>query len=49
MKLPYETDVLIDRVEEKENLDVVKATIIVQKKYSKRDDNRKGSNCLLKE
>jgi len=30
-EIPYETDVMINKVEEKDNLDVVKATIIVQK------------------
>ena len=35
-EIPYETDVLINKVEEKENIDVIRATIIVQK------DSQKG-------
>lgn len=34
-EIPYETDVLINKVEEKENVDVIKATIIVQKSTQK--------------
>ncbi|PLY08116.1 MAG: GTPase Era [Arcobacter sp.] len=34
-EIPYETDVLINKVEEKNDLDVVKATIIVQKSTQK--------------
>jgi len=34
-EIPYETDVLINKVEEKENIDVIKATIIVQKSTQK--------------
>ena len=34
-EIPYETDVLINKVEEKDNVDVVKATIIVQKSTQK--------------
>jgi len=34
-EIPYETDVLINKVEEKPNVDVIKATIIVQKSTQK--------------
>jgi GTP-binding protein Era len=34
-EIPYEADVLIDRVEEKDNIDVIKATIIVEKSSQK--------------
>jgi GTP-binding protein Era len=34
-EIPYEADVIIDRVEEKENIDVIKATIIVEKSTQK--------------
>lgn len=34
-EIPYEADVIIDRVEEKENVDVIKATIIVEKSTQK--------------
>jgi len=34
-EIPYETDVIIDRVEEKENVDVIKATIVVEKSTQK--------------
>ncbi len=34
-EIPYETDVLINKVEEKNDLDVIKATIIVQKSTQK--------------
>lgn len=34
-EIPYETDVIINKVEEKENIDVIKATIIVQKSTQK--------------
>ncbi len=34
-EIPYETDVLINKVEEKENIDVIRATIIVQKSTQK--------------
>lgn len=34
-EIPYETDVLINKVEEKDNVDVIKATIIVQKSTQK--------------
>jgi len=34
-EIPYEADVIIDKVEEKENIDVIKATIIVEKSTQK--------------
>jgi len=34
-EIPYETDVLINKVEEKPHIDVIKATIIVQKSTQK--------------
>ena len=34
-EIPYETDVLINKVEEKPNIDVIKATIIVQRSTQK--------------
>ncbi len=34
-EIPYETDVIINKVEEKSNVDVIKATIIVQKSTQK--------------
>jgi GTP-binding protein Era len=34
-EIPYETDVVIDRVEEKPNVDVIKATIVVEKSSQK--------------
>jgi GTP-binding protein Era len=34
-EIPYEADVIIDRVEEKENIDVIKATIVVEKSTQK--------------
>ena len=34
-EIPYETDVVIDKVEEKPNVDVIKATIVVEKSTQK--------------
>jgi GTP-binding protein Era len=34
-EIPYEADVIIDAVEEKENIDVIKATIVVEKSSQK--------------
>jgi GTP-binding protein Era len=34
-EIPYETDVLIDKIEEKKNIDVIKATIVVEKSSQK--------------
>ncbi len=45
-EIPYETDVVIDRVEEKNDLDVVKATIIVQKSTQKGMIIGKGATAI---
>ena len=45
-EIPYETDVLINKVEEKDNLDVVKATIIVQKSTQKGMIIGKGASAI---
>ncbi len=45
-EIPYETDVLLDKVEEKGNLDVVKATIIVQKSTQKGMIIGKGATAI---
>lgn len=45
-EIPYETDVLINKVEEKDNLDVVKATIIVQKGTQKGMIIGKGASAI---
>ena len=45
-EIPYETDVLINKVEEKPNIDVVKATIIVQKATQKGMIIGKGASAL---
>ncbi|UTJ05876.1 GTPase Era [Arcobacter roscoffensis] len=45
-EIPYETDVLIEKVEEKENLDVIKATIIVQKGTQKGMIIGKGATAI---
>lgn len=45
-EIPYETDVLINKVEEKPNIDVVKATIIVQKGTQKGMIIGKGANAI---
>ena len=34
-EIPYEADVIIDKVDEKENIDVIKATIVVEKSTQK--------------
>ena len=34
-EIPYETDVIVNKVEEKPSVDVIKATIIVQKDTKK--------------
>lgn len=34
-EIPYETDVVIDKIEEKSNVDVIKATIVVEKSTQK--------------
>ncbi|MFA9374455.1 MAG: GTPase Era [Poseidonibacter sp.] len=45
-EIPYETDVLINKVEEKDNLDVIKATIIVQKGTQKGMIIGKGATAI---
>ncbi|RXJ99490.1 GTPase Era [Arcobacter sp. CECT 8986] len=45
-EIPYETDVLIQKVEEKEDLDVVKATIVVQKSTQKGMIIGKGATAI---
>jgi len=45
-EIPYETDVLVNKVEEKDNLDVVKATIIVQKGTQKGMIIGKGATAI---
>lgn len=45
-EIPYETDVLINKVEEKKDLDVVKATIIVQKGTQKGMIIGKGASAI---
>ncbi len=45
-EIPYETDVLINKVEEKRDLDVIKATIIVQKSTQKGMIIGKGATAI---
>jgi GTP-binding protein Era len=45
-EIPYETDVKIDKVEEKPHIDVVKATIIVQKGTQKGMIIGKGATAI---
>ncbi|MGB5793190.1 GTPase Era [Poseidonibacter sp.] len=45
-EIPYETDVLVNKVEEKDNLDVIKATIIVQKGTQKGMIIGKGATAI---
>lgn len=45
-EIPYETDVMINKVEEKRDLDVVKATIIVQKGTQKGMIIGKGATAI---
>ena len=45
-EIPYETDVLINKVEEKDNVDVIKATIIVQKSTQKGMIIGKGAEAI---
>ncbi len=45
-EIPYETDVLINKVEEKDNVDVIKATIIVQKSTQKGMIIGKGATAI---
>ena len=45
-EIPYETDVIIERVEEKPNIDVIKATIIVEKSTQKGMIIGKGATAI---
>ncbi|MEA3499380.1 MAG: GTPase Era [Campylobacterota bacterium] len=45
-EIPYEADVIIDRVEEKENIDVIKATIVVEKSTQKGMIIGKGATAI---
>jgi len=45
-EIPYETDVLIDRVEEKPHIDVIKATIVVEKSSQKGMIIGKGATAI---
>jgi len=45
-EIPYEADVIIDRVEEKDNIDVIKATIIVEKSTQKGMIIGKGATAI---
>ncbi|WP_321470291.1 GTPase Era [Halarcobacter sp.] len=45
-EIPYETDVLINKVEEKKDIDVIKATIIVQKGTQKGMIIGKGATAI---
>ena len=45
-EIPYETDVLINKVDEKDNVDVIKATIIVQKSTQKGMIIGKGATAI---
>ncbi|RXI44869.1 GTPase Era [Malaciobacter mytili] len=45
-EIPYETDVIVNKVEEKPNVDVIKATIIVQKSTQKGMIIGKGATAI---
>ena len=45
-EIPYETDVLINKVDEKDNVDVINATIIVQKSTQKGMIIGKGATAI---
>jgi len=45
-EIPYEADVIIDRVEEKDNVDVIKATIVVEKSTQKGMIIGKGATAI---
>ncbi len=45
-EIPYESDVLINKIEEKEHIDVIKATIIVQKDSQKGMIIGKGARAI---
>lgn len=44
-EIPYEADVMINKIEEKPNVDVIRATIIVQKDSQKRNDYWSAGYC----
>ena len=45
-EIPYEADVIIDKVEEKENIDVIRATIVVEKSTQKGMIIGKGATAI---
>jgi len=45
-EIPYETDVVIDTIEEKKNIDVIKATIVVEKSSQKGMIIGKGATAI---
>jgi GTP-binding protein Era len=45
-EIPYETDVIIDSIEEKPNIDVIKATIVVEKSTQKGMIIGKGATAI---
>ena len=45
-EIPYEADVIIDRVEEKDDIDVIKATIVVEKSTQKGMIIGKGATAI---
>jgi len=45
-EIPYESDVVIDKIDEKDNLDVVTATIVVEKDTQKRMIIGKGAQSI---
>ncbi|MEA3353853.1 MAG: GTPase Era [Campylobacterota bacterium] len=45
-EIPYETDVIIDKIEEKPNVDVIKATIVVEKSSQKGMIIGKGASAI---
>jgi GTP-binding protein Era len=45
-EIPYESDVIIDRVTEKQNVDVIEATIVVEKETQKRMIIGKGAQSI---
>jgi GTP-binding protein Era len=45
-EIPYETDVVVEKVEEKDHIDVIKATIVVQKSTQKGMIIGKGATAI---
>ena len=45
-EIPYETDVIIDKIEEKPNIDIIKATIVVEKSSQKGMIIGKGASAI---